>query len=94
MASYKLSPNAAAYLERIWFYGLEHWGVDAADAYYYAFFIHFERLAKDPYLYAPSDIREGYRRSICGKDNVYYRIDGDVVEIMTIIGQQNAGDWF
>ena len=45
MANYKLAPNAEADLERIWFYGLEHWGLEAADTYPAAFFDHFEQLA-------------------------------------------------
>ena len=93
MANYKISPNARADLERIWFYGLEHWGVEAADRYYSAFFDHFEELAEQPLLYAVSDVRKGYRRSICGKDSVFYRISGDAVEIMAIIGQQEVNEW-
>jgi len=93
MANYRISPNAEADLERIWFYGLEHWGVKAADRYHSAFFDHFEELAAQPLLHAISDIREGYRRSICGKDSVFYRVDGETVEIMAIIGQQDLNEW-
>ncbi|WP_370551979.1 type II toxin-antitoxin system RelE/ParE family toxin [Haliea sp. E1-2-M8] len=38
MVSYRLAPEAKADLERIWFYGLENWGLEAADKYYAAFF--------------------------------------------------------
>ena len=89
MANYNISPSAKADLERIWLYGLEFWGVEAADNYYAAFFVHFGRIAEHPLLYPNSDIRKGYRRSMCGSDTVYYRIDGETVEIMTIIGRQN-----
>ncbi len=61
--------------------------------YHAAFFDHFEQLAEQPLLYPVSDIREGYRRSVCGVDSVYYRIEGETVEIMAIIGQQDAHDW-
>ena len=37
-------------------------------------------------------IREGYRRSVCGADSIYYRINGDTVEIMNILGQQNINE--
>jgi len=58
------------------------------------FFERFELLAEQPYLYqAVDDIREGYRRSVCGVDSIYYRVDGDTVEIMSIIGQQDLEDW-
>ncbi len=93
MANYKVSPNAKADLERIWFFGLEQWGLAAADTYYAAFFDHFEQLAEQPLLYPTADIREGYRRSVCGSDSVYYRINGETVEIMAIIGQQDTQKW-
>ena len=93
MENYRLAPEAKADLERVWFYGLEHWGLAAADTYYATFFDHFKQLAEQPLLYPAVDIRDGYRRSVCGSDSVYYRIDGETVEIMAIIGQQNAEDW-
>lgn len=93
MANYRIAPNAKADLTRIWLYGLEQWGMDAVDAYYAAFFDHFEQLAAQPFLYPASEIREGYRRSVCGSDSVYYRIDGETVEIMAIIGQQDVDEW-
>ena len=62
--------------------------------YYDAFFDRFDQLAKRPYLYqAVDDIREGYRRSVCGVDSIYYRVDGDTVEIMAILGQQDVDEW-
>ncbi len=58
------------------------------------FFDRFEQLAKQPYLYQAIDyIREGYRHSVCGIDTIYYRVDGDSVEIMSILGRQDAGEW-
>jgi len=93
MANYRISPNAQDDLERIWRYGVEHWGVAAADAYFGAFFKHFEELVDHPRRYAEIDIRPGYRRSLCGKDSVFYRIDGDIVEIMAILGKQDVEGW-
>lgn len=94
MASYRLSPNAQDDLERIWFYGLEHWGVAEADRYIEALFDRFSELAEQPRLYpAVDEIREGYRRSVCGSDSIYYRIASDAVEIMAILGQQDTGEW-
>jgi len=42
---------------------------------------------------AELDIRPGYRRSLCGKDSVFYRIDGSTIEIMAILGKQDAEGW-
>jgi toxin ParE1/3/4 len=94
MANYRLSPNAQDDLERIWLYGLEHWGVAEADRYIEALFERFSELAEQPLLYpAVDEIREGYRRSVCGSDSIYYRIAHDAVEIMAILGQQDTGEW-
>ena len=51
-------------------------------------------MAEQPQLHqAVDDIREGYRRSVCGVDSIYYRIVDDTVEIMCILGQQDADEW-
>jgi len=39
------------------------------------------------------DIREGYRRSVCGTDSIYYRIEVQTIEIMAVIGQQDVDEW-
>ncbi len=70
------------------------WGEAQADEYYNALFDRFEKLGEQPLSYPSVDeIREGYRRSVCGVDSIYYRIDGETVEIMAIIGRQNLEDW-
>ncbi len=94
MANYRISEDAKADLTRIYRRGVHEHGEAAADQYYNAFFDRFEQLAKQPHLYqAVDDIREGYRRSVCGVDSIYYRVDGDTVEIMAILGQQDVDDW-
>ena len=93
MANYRISPNAKDDLERIWRYGVDRWGMEAADAYHATFFDHFEELAEHPCLYPEIDIRPGHRRSLCGKDSVFYRIDGETVEIIAILGKQDAEGW-
>jgi toxin ParE1/3/4 len=65
-----------------------------ADAYYNAFFDRFEFLAEQPLSYPAVDgFRAGYRRSLCGADSIYYRVQGEVVDIMAIIGQQDIDGW-
>ena len=94
MASYRISEDAKADLRRIYRHGVREYGNALADQYYDAFFDRFEELAEQPYLYqAVDDIREGYRRSVCGVDSIYYRVEDDTVEIMAILGQQDLDDW-
>ncbi len=46
-------------------------------------------------LYPAVDhIRVGYRRSVCGAHSIYYRIEGEGVEIIRIIGRQDLNRVF
>jgi len=90
MGHYKLSEDAKADLARIYRRGISDYGEAKADKYYAAFFIRFEQIAEQPNLYQAVDhIRKGYRRSVCGVDSIYYIINGDTVEIINILGQQD-----
>ncbi len=95
MGIYKLSENAKSDLKRIYMQGLRMYGETQADKYFNDFFERFNQLAEQPLLYpAVDEIRLGYRRSICGVDNIYYRISsGNSVEIMAIIGHQDTSKW-
>ena len=70
--------------------GFIKWGEAQADCYYEALLDHFDALCDNPYLYrAVDEIRKGYRRSVCGKHSVYYRIVDSTVEIMGLVKYQN-----
>ena len=81
-------------MRRIYRHGVREYGDALADQYYNALFDRFEKLGEQPYLYqAVDEIREGYRRSVCGVDSIYYHVEDDTVEIMAILGQQDLDDW-
>jgi toxin ParE1/3/4 len=89
MGSYRQTEDAKADLIRIYRRGLREYAEVQADAYYGAFFDRFEQIAKLPLLYAAVDhVRVGYRRSVCGRDSIYYRVRSDTIETMAIIGLQ------
>ncbi|MDO3696064.1 type II toxin-antitoxin system RelE/ParE family toxin [Wenyingzhuangia sp. chi5] len=93
MAKYKLSNTAKEDLVRIHHYGVEKFGMAQADKYFDSFFEYFEIIAQRPYSFESIDfIKEGYRRCACGSDSIYYRINNDIVEIMTIIGKQDLNN--
>lgn len=90
MSKYRLSLAAKEDLIRIHQYGVKKFGLKQADKYFYAFFEHFELISKRPFSFESVDyIKSGYRRCVCGVDSIYYRIENDTVEIMTIIGRQD-----
>lgn len=90
MANYKLTEYAKEDLRRIYRYGVITYGERQADLYYDALFDRFEQIAESPYMYQPVDyIREGYRRSVCGVENIFYRIVDGTVEIVSILGRQD-----
>ena len=50
----------------------------------------YKLTAEQPLLCPPAEnIRQSYRRSVCGVDNIYYRINGRTVEIIAIMGRQD-----
>ena len=38
-------------------------------------------------------IRKGYRRSVLRGESIYFRIDGETIEVMAILGQQDLDEW-
>ncbi|MBE0424053.1 MAG: type II toxin-antitoxin system RelE/ParE family toxin [Lutibacter sp.] len=95
MSKYKLSNAAKEDLIRIHHYGEKKFGIVQADKYYDSFFEYFEIIAQRPLSFESVDfIKKGYRRCVCGSDSIYYKINNDIVEIMTIIGSQDLNNIF
>ena len=95
MAEYRLSNEAKNNLIRIHQYGVKKFGNIQSDKYCYAFFECFDTIAQRPFSFESVDyIKKGYRRSVCGVDSIYFRIEAGTVEIMAIIGKQNLKIFF
>ena len=89
MANYKLSKLAKEDLIRIHEYGARNFGAARAEKYFLAFFDRFEEIAQRPYSFEDvSYIASGYRRCISGVDTIYFRVENESIEIMTITGRQ------
>ena len=94
MGHYRLRAQAKADLRRIYRRGLREFGEAQADRYYAALFKGFARIASHPLLYpAVDDVRPGYRRCVCGRESIFYRIIGSDVEIMALVGRQDLDAW-
>ncbi|HBG71515.1 MAG: plasmid stabilization protein [Bacteroidetes bacterium GWF2_43_63] len=92
MNKFKLTNAAKEDLIRIHQYGVKQFGMRQADKYFESFFDHFEMIVERPFSFESVDlIKQGYRRCVCGVDSIYFRMNDDVVEIMTIIGRQDLG---
>ena len=90
MANYKLSNTAKEDLIRIHQFGVQKFGMKQADNYFNDFFDAFERIATRPFSHESVDyVKNGYRRCVSGSDSIYFRIENNTVEIMTIIGKQD-----
>lgn len=90
MFSYRLSIEAEQDITRIFEYGLHTFGLQQAEKYYDALFRCFDQIASNPYLFPEAiQFQQGYRYCVCGVDTIFYKINGDIVEIITIIGRQD-----
>lgn len=93
MAKYKLTNEAKNDLIRIHHYGVEKFGMTQADKYFESFFEYFEIIAERPFSFESIDyIKNGYRRCVCGVDSIYYKINENIVEIMSIVGRQDLNE--
>ena len=94
MPRYRISNEAKSDLQRIYRYGFEQFGEEQADEYFWGVFECLEKIADHPMQYQSIDhIRIGYRRCVYKSDTIYYRVQHSLVEIMAILGGQDADEW-
>jgi toxin ParE1/3/4 len=93
MANYRLSNEAKKDLIRIYQYGISQFGVAQTEDYFDAFFVCFNTIAERPFSFeSVAYIKPGYRRCVCGADTIYFKVNANTVDIMTIIGRQNISN--
>ena len=90
MAKFIISNTAKEDLIRIHHFGIKKFGIIQADKYFDSFFEYFEIISQRPYSFESVDfIKKGYRRCVCGSDSIFFKVNNDLIEIMTIIGRQD-----
>ena len=90
MAEFRISNTAKEDLIRIHHYGVKNFGNTQADKYFDSFFEYFEIIAQRPFTFESVDfIKNGYRRCVCGSDSIFFKVNENFVDIMTIIGRQD-----
>lgn len=87
MPSYRLNQVAKEDLIRIHHYGIITFG---EHKYFERFFEYYELISQRPYSFESVDhIKKGYRRCVCGVDSIYFKVNENIVEKMSIIGRQD-----
>lgn len=88
--AYRLTKAAEDDLARLYEWGIDHFGLDAADRYYDDLIRRLEAVADEPMLWQGVDhISPGYRRSVFKAHSIYYQIGADHVLIVRVLGQEN-----
>ena len=94
MARYKLTNEADRDLERLIDYGIQHFGFKKTLLDIGGMKSRFIEISETPCLWqAVTHIHPEYRRSIYGKHSIYYKINGDEVIIIRILGREYPKEW-
>lgn len=92
LACYRLTPAAQRDLEKIWLYGADRWSTDQAERYADTMEETFERLRVMPELARERlEFDPPVRIHPVARHIVIYRIDGDHLTVLRILGQSQ--DW-
>lgn len=90
MYKYHLSYEAEDDIVRIFEYGLRKFGLQQANRYYDMLFDCFTKIASNPFMFpVVIKYKDVERFCVCGVDTIYFNIDGNEIEIITIIGRQD-----
>lgn len=80
-----LSPLAEVDLEEIWLYTLKNWSLGQADSYHHDLVAAFGALASGARRGRMVEVRTGYLKHPCGSHMIYFRDNGDRIEIIRIL---------
>ena len=87
MKTLTFSPAAAADIENIWDYSAEHWGPDQADRYTDELRDACLALARGDRQGRRVPEREGYLKYATGSHMIYFRDQGERLEVIRILNQ-------
>ena len=86
---YHLSKKAIADLDGIWLYSAQTWTTEQADRYYELIFDEIKAICRNIHSGKSMDhIRTGYHASKVKSHLIFYRVTGDVVEIIRILHER------
>lgn len=85
---YQLTPAAEADLEHIWLYSFRQWSVEQSDRYHRQIMACCAELAGGARQGRPVDIRPGLLKHLVGSHVVYFRDNGDRIEVIRVLHQR------
>lgn len=85
MKALAFSPAAEADIDGIWDYSAENWGPDQADRYTDEIRDACQALASGRKRGRAADVRRGYLKLTTGSHMIYFRDNGDRLEIIRIL---------
>ena len=90
MYNFHLTREAKEDLWRIYEFGIYKFGIQQAEKYFNMLHDCFDKITSNPFMF-PETIKNKnrYRYCVCGVDTIYYKINNDEIEIITIIGRQD-----
>ena len=89
MPGIRLSRAAESHIEDIWVYSLTEWGEVQAETYAAVIEKALTELAENPCLgRLRPEIRAEYRSFRAGKHIIFYRVSGEIVEILGILHER------
>jgi toxin ParE1/3/4 len=90
MYNYILAREAKEDLWRIYEYGFYKFGETQAEKYLAMFHECFNKIASSPFMFPiVLNYKNAERYCVCGVDTIYYNINKQEVEIVTIIGRHD-----
>ena len=93
MNRYLLSPAAQADVEQIWAFSVDRWGRDQAEKYLREIQRGIDRVADNPMIGRVRDeVRSGYRRHPVGSHVLFYRVEGNMIDVVRILHKRMEMD--
>ena len=89
MARFRVNEKADQDIDRLFEFGIDHFGLESARAYVLGLNDRFQEIAEHPRRYPTIDhIRHGFRRSVFGGHTIYFREHNGFIEIMRVLGRE------
>lgn len=80
-----ISETAEKNLENIFLYLQKEWSEKVKNDFKSKFLHYLDLIKKDPFIFPSSSIKKEIRKCIITKHNaMYYRVSGNIIEIITI----------